>query len=142
MYFYFSTLYFIFYDDERCNTNFPVRDNKVLLYCIVFITYHGKEPDAGCCDGVDTATYHDKEPDAGCSDGVDNATYHGKEPDAGCCDGVDTATYHGKEPDAGCCDGVDTATYHGKEPDAGCCDGGAVLRLVQAVRQQLTDQVR
>ena len=23
------------HDDERCNTNFPVRDNKVLLYCIV-----------------------------------------------------------------------------------------------------------
>ena len=36
----------------------------------------------------------------------------------------------------------DTATYHGKEPDAGCCDGGAELRLIQAVRQQLTDQVR
>ena len=27
--------YFIFYDYERCNMNFPVRDNKVLLYCIV-----------------------------------------------------------------------------------------------------------
>ena len=26
-------LYFIFYD-ERCKINFPVRDNKVLLYCI------------------------------------------------------------------------------------------------------------
>ena len=24
-----------FYDDERCKMNFPVRDNKVLLYCIV-----------------------------------------------------------------------------------------------------------
>ena len=24
-----------FYDDERCKINFPVRDNKVLLYCIV-----------------------------------------------------------------------------------------------------------
>ena len=23
------------YDDERCKMNFPVRDNKVLLYCIV-----------------------------------------------------------------------------------------------------------
>ena len=28
-----SILYF--YDDERCKMNFPVRDNKVLLYCIV-----------------------------------------------------------------------------------------------------------
>ena len=27
---------FYFYDDERCKMNFPVRDNKVLLYCIVF----------------------------------------------------------------------------------------------------------
>ena len=25
-----------FYDDERCKMNFPVRDNKVLLYCIVY----------------------------------------------------------------------------------------------------------
>ena len=24
-----------FYDGERCKMNFPVRDNKVLLYCIV-----------------------------------------------------------------------------------------------------------
>ena len=24
-----------FYDNERCKMNFPVRDNKVLLYCIV-----------------------------------------------------------------------------------------------------------
>ena len=24
-----------FYDDERCKMNFPVRDNNVLLYCIV-----------------------------------------------------------------------------------------------------------
>ena len=24
-----------FYDDERCKMNFPVWDNKVLLYCIV-----------------------------------------------------------------------------------------------------------
>ena len=24
-----------FYDDERCKMNFSVRDNKVLLYCIV-----------------------------------------------------------------------------------------------------------
>ena len=38
--------------------------------------------------------------------------------------------------------GVDNATYHGKEPDAGSCDGGTILRLVQAVRQQLTDQIR
>ena len=36
---------------------------------------------------VDNATYHGKEPDAGSCDGVDNATYHGKEPDAGSCDG-------------------------------------------------------
>ena len=26
-----------FYDDERCKMNFPVRDNKVLLYCIVCV---------------------------------------------------------------------------------------------------------
>ena len=25
-----------FYDDERCKMNFPVRDNKVLLYCILY----------------------------------------------------------------------------------------------------------
>ena len=34
-FFYFTTLNF-FYDDERCKINFPVRDNKVLLYCIVY----------------------------------------------------------------------------------------------------------
>ena len=26
---------FFFYDDERWKMNFPVQDNKVLLYCIV-----------------------------------------------------------------------------------------------------------
>ena len=31
-----------FYDDERCKMNFPVRDNKVLLYCIVlYLCYYG-----------------------------------------------------------------------------------------------------
>ena len=34
--FYISLLCILyFYDDERCKMNFPVRDNKVLLYCIV-----------------------------------------------------------------------------------------------------------
>ena len=35
--FFFISLLCIlyFYDDERCKMNFPVRDNKVLLYCIV-----------------------------------------------------------------------------------------------------------
>ena len=28
-----------FYDDERRKMNFPVRDNKVLLYCIVCISF-------------------------------------------------------------------------------------------------------
>ena len=38
-----------FYDDERCKMNFPVRDNKVLLYCILYCIVHtegrtGKAP--------------------------------------------------------------------------------------------------